>query len=122
MANGIVVLNSGSTSVKFAAYRCDSSDSLNLICRGEVEGIGSQPSFAVRNAKGELVDAQTYDKAQPLDQEGALKFVIAWLEKHESGLTIIAVGHRVVLGGPTYDKPVLVDHDPGEQVLALELG
>ena len=109
MANAFVVLNAGSTSVKFAAYTGDGEDSLDLVCRGQLDGIGSQPSFAAKNAKGELIDTRTWDKQQLLDREGALKFVITWLERHEAGLKIVAVGHRVVLGGVAHERPALVD-------------
>jgi len=109
MANAFVVLNAGSTSVKFAAYTGDGEDSLDLVCRGQLDGIGSQPSFAAKNAKGELIDTRTWDKKQLLDREGALKFVITWLERHEAGLKIVAVGHRVVLGGVAHERPALVD-------------
>jgi acetate kinase len=109
MANAFVVINSGSTSVKFAAYTGDGEDTLDLVCRGQLDGIGSQPSFAAKNAKGELIDTRTWDKKQLLDREGALKFVITWLERHEAGLKIVAVGHRVVLGGVAHERPALVD-------------
>jgi acetate kinase len=109
MANAFVVLNAGSTSVKFAAYTGGGEDSLDLVCRGQLDGIGSQPSFAAKNAKGELIDTRTWDKKQLLDREGALKFVITWLERHEAGLKIVAVGHRVVLGGVAHERPALVD-------------
>ena len=109
MANAFVVLNAGSTSVKFAAYTGDDPHSLDLVCRGQHHGIGSQPSFAAKNAKGELIDTRTWDKKQLLDREGALKFVITWLERHEAGLKIVAVGHRVVLGGVAHERPALVD-------------
>ena len=109
MANAFVVLNAGSTSVKFAAYTGDGEDSLDLVCRGQLDGIGSQPSFVAKNAKGELIDTRTWDKQQLLDREGALKFVITWLERHEAGLKIVAVGHRVVLGGVAHERPALVD-------------
>jgi acetate kinase len=113
MANAFVVINTGSTSVKFAAYTGDDADSLDLVCRGQLDGIGSQPSFAAKNAKGERIDAQTWDKER-LDREGALKFVLTWLERHEAGLEVVAVGHRVVLGGAAHERPTLVD----EKVLA----
>src|SRR5271170_6186347 len=108
MAQGIVVINAGSTSVKFSAYRCGGSASPDLVCRGQVEGIGSQPSFVVKNSKGKPVDAHDWEEAHPLDPEGALKFVITWLETHQTDLEIVAVGHRVVHGGLHYDRPVLV--------------
>jgi acetate kinase len=114
MANAFVVINAGSTSVKFAAYTGDGADSLELVCHGQLDGIGSQPGFAAKNAKGELVDAQTWDEERLLDREGALEFVLTWLERHEAGLKIVAVGHRVVLGGAAHERPTLVD----ERVLA----
>ena len=109
MANAFVVINSGSTSVKFAAYTGDDPESLDLVCRGQLDGIGSQPSFAAKNAKGELVDTQTWDKGRVLGREDALKFVITWLERHEAGLRVVAVGHRVLQGGVAHDRPVVVD-------------
>jgi acetate kinase len=120
MANGIIVINAGSTSVKFAAYRCDHADSLDLICRGQVEGIGSKPSFSAKNTKGELVDTHAWG-VQPLDREEALKFVITWLENHEKDLKIVAVGHRVVQGGLAHDKPVLVDEMVLGELQKLEI-
>jgi acetate kinase len=113
MANVFVVLNSGSTSVKFAAYTGDNAEALDLVCRGQLDGIGSQPSFAVKNAKGELVDTQTWGKERILDRDAALKFVITWLQDHGAGLKVVAVGHRVVQGGVTHHRPTLV----GEKVL-----
>jgi acetate kinase len=109
MANAFVVLNAGSTSVKFAAYTGDDSHSLNLVCRGQLDGIGSQPSFAAKNSKGEVIETRTWNDERPLDREEALKFVIAWLERHEAGLKIVAVGHRVAQGGVAHERPTLVD-------------
>jgi acetate kinase len=109
MAQGIVVIYAGSTSVKFAAYRRGGASSLDLVCRGQVEGIGSQPSFVVKNATGKRVDTHDWEEAHPLDLEGALKFVIAWLEAHQTDVKIAAVGHRVLHGGIAYSKPVLID-------------
>src|SRR5262249_13584476 len=83
--------------------------SLDLVCRGQLDGIGSQPSFAAKNSKGEVIATHTWNKERPLDREEALKFVIAWLERHEAGLKIVAVGHRVVQGGVAHERPTLVD-------------
>jgi acetate kinase len=107
MAKGILVINAGSTSVKFAAYRC-SEPELRVVYRGQVEGIGSQPSFVVKDAGGKQVDVHDWNGG-PLNPEGALTFVMTWLEKHQANLEIFAVGHRVVQGGVTYENPVLVD-------------
>jgi len=109
MANAFVVLNAGSTSVKFAAYTGDDPHSLDLFCRGQLDGIGTQPSFAAKNSKGKVIETRTWTKAPLLDREEALKFVIAWLQHHEAGLKVVAVGHRVVQGGVAHDQPTLVD-------------
>src|SRR2546430_7536691 len=61
MANAFVVLNAGSTSVKFAAYTGDDPHSLDLVCRGQLDGIGSQPSFAAKNSKGEVIETHTWN-------------------------------------------------------------
>lgn len=119
MANGIIVINSGSTSVKFAAFRGDRADSLDLICRGQVDGIGSMPRFSAKNANSEVMDTHAWDEARSLDREKALGFVITWLESREKDLKIVGVGHRVVQGGP-YNKPVLVDEAVLQELRKLE--
>ena len=120
MAQGILVINAGSTSVKFAVYSCSAAKSLDLVCRGEVEGIGSQPSFVVKNPEGKPVGAHDWKEADPLDQEGAVRFIVAWLETHEADLKIAAVGHRVLQGGPAYPGPVLVDETVISELEKLE--
>jgi acetate kinase len=119
MANGIIVINSGSTSVKFAAFRGDRADSLDLICRGQVDGIGSMPRFSAKNANSEVMDTHAWDEARSLDREKALGFVIRWLESREKDLKTVGVGHRVVQGGP-YNKPVLVDEAVLQELRKLE--
>jgi acetate kinase len=119
MANAFVVINAGSTSVKFAAYTAIDADSLALVCRGQLDGIGSQPSFAAKSAKGELVDAKTWNSERRFGREDALKFVITWLERHDAGLKVVAVGHRVVQGGVAHEKPALVDNRVLEELEKL---
>jgi acetate kinase len=111
---GILVINGGSTSVKFAGYRHEGGEDLSVVCRGQVEGIGSHPSFVAKGADGKPVDAHDWETEHPLDQEGALKYIFGWLNEHMSDVEFVAAGHRVVLGGVNYERPVLVT----DQVLA----
>ena len=111
---GILVINGGSTSVKFAGYRHEGGEDLRVVCRGQVEGIGSHPSFVAKGADGKPVDAHDWEAEHPLDQDGALKFIFDWLNLHLSDVEFVAAGHRVVLGGVNYERPVLVT----DQVLA----
>jgi acetate kinase len=108
MSNGILVINGGSTSVKFAGYRHDGGEELSVVCRGQVEGIGSHPSFVAKGPDGKPIDAHEWEVEHPLSQDGALKFIFGWLKAHVTDVQFIAVGHRVVLGGETYGQPVLV--------------
>jgi acetate kinase len=119
MANAFVVINAGSTSVKFAAYTANNTDSLTLACNGQLDGIDSQPRFAAKNAKGEPIDAKTWNNGRRFDREDALKFVITWLERHEAGLKVVAVGHRVVQGGVAHERPTLVDNKVLEELEKL---
>jgi len=114
MSNGIVVINAGSTSVKFAGYRHDGDGGLSLTCRGQVQGIGSHPSFVARGADEKPIDAREWEADHPLSQDAAVRFIFEWLLKHRGDVRVVGVGHRVVLGGVKYDKPVLVT----DQVLA----
>jgi acetate kinase len=111
---GILVINGGSTSVKFAGYRHEGGDDLSVVCRGQVEGIGSHPSFVAKGADGKPVDAHDWGTEHPLNQDGALKYIFSWLNEHLSDVAFAAAGHRVVLGGVNYERPVLVT----DQVLA----
>ena len=105
---GILVINGGSTSVKFAGYRHEGGEDLRVVCRGQVEGIGSHPSFVAKGADGKPVDAHDWEAEHPLDQGGALRFIFDWLNLHLSDVEFVAAGHRVVLGGVNYERPVLV--------------
>ena len=111
---GILVINGGSTSVKFAGYRHEGGEDLRVVCRGQVEGIGSHPSFVAKGADGKPVDAHDWEAEHPLDQDGALRYIFDWLNGHMSDVEFVAAGHRVVLGGVNYERPVLVT----DQVLA----
>ena len=114
MSDGILVINGGSTSVKFAGYLYDGGEHLSIDCRGQVQGIGSHPSFVAKAADGKPIDAHEWEADHPLSQDGALRFIFEWLMKHRGEVRVIGVGHRVVLGGMKYEKPVLVT----DQVLA----
>jgi acetate kinase len=120
VTQGILVINAGSTSVKFAACHCGGPNSMGLVCRGRVEGIGSQPTFVVKESKGKPVDAHDWEESHPLVPEGALRFVITWLETQQTDLKIAAVGHRVVHGGLVYESPVLVDETVISELEKLE--
>ena len=98
-ARGVLTVNGGSSSIKFALYRAESPTTRLL--SGKIERIGlPRPTLTVKD--GEL-------KSQPqvikvADHRAAGNFLIDWLE-HRVGLANVAgVGHRVVHGGPSFSE------------------
>ena len=112
MTKGILVINAGSTSVKFAGYRHDGGDELSRAARGQIEGIGSQPHFIVKGADSTPIDAHEWEADDPLTQDGALRFIFTWLKGNLKEITFAAAGHRLVLGGVKHDRPVHRRSDP----------
>ncbi len=111
VSEAIVVINAGSTSLKFAAYAVDASRSLPLLCRGEIESMENDPHFVVTNAAGKPLGVREWGKGRAIDHKTALHFVITWLEANLGDKKVIAAGHRIVLGGTRFEAPVRIDSD-----------
>lgn len=109
MTEVILVLNAGSSSIKFSIFATERRNkSLTLVYRGEIEGIGTQPHFFVIDNTDKR-SAEEHLTADTLNYEDALLVLLRWLKGHAAGLTVIAAGHRVVHGGVLFSKPVLID-------------
>ena len=106
MTQALLVINSGSSSVKFAAYDAG----LGRIAHGKIEGIGSQPRLRVWGQDGaSLEDRRISVSADPvLGPEEAFEQLFDWLGRHANGRTLGAVGHRVVHGGEQFARPARV--------------
>lgn len=107
MTRAIVVINSGSTSLKFAAYAAGAARS--VICRGEVEGMQDHPRFSVASGDGKNLGAHDWGQGQTIDHKDALHFTLSWMEQNIAGLKVVAAGHRVVQGGERFAGPTRID-------------
>ena len=106
----ILVANAGSSSVKFQVFGVEEGQPLKRQIKGIAEGIGTHPKLHAKAADGEvLVDRVYRNEAMP-DVPAALLTAGAWL-RDELNIHPVAVGHRVVHGGPEFDQPVLVTED-----------
>jgi len=103
-----VVLNAGSSSLKFSVYRRPAADRWRLEARGQIEGIGVAPKFSVKNGAGEKLAGDTLDKAAVRDARSALNAIADWLRAQYGGARVLGVGHRVVHGGARFDGPIVV--------------
>ncbi len=111
MANAIIVVNSGSTSLKFGAYAVDATESPPLLCRGQIDDTQGNPHFTARNPAGDLLHTHEWGAGHPIDHKSALHFVITWLEANLADLKVVAAGRRIVLGGTRFQAPVRIQGD-----------
>ena len=106
----VVVLNAGSSSLKFCVYGMPEAGGWELDSRGQIEGIGTAPRFTARNAAGEVLSDRRLD-ASVRDGLTALDSLAQWLRSRYGGARVLGVGHRVVHGGPRYATPTIVTPD-----------
>ena len=105
----ILVVNGGSSSVKFQVFAVDGNGGLRRQVKGQMDGIGSRPRLRATGAAGDALADRCYPIDAVPDVPAALMLAGTWL-RDEHQLSPLAVGHRVVHGGPDYDRPVLIDH------------
>jgi len=104
-APAILVINAGSSSVKFALFDATAAPPRRLL-RGQVEAIGATPRLRVR--AGDAAEA-TRPLAQGATHAQAIAAIVALLREAAEDTRIIAIGHRVVHGGPELAAPCRVD-------------
>jgi acetate kinase len=111
--DAIVVLNAGSSSIKFCTFLC-SGGLLERELRGQVSGIGTAPRLGAERGAGVVADRKLADaNASHAD---ALEVLLDFLRAELHGETIIGVGHRVVHGGLEFMAPTCVDADTLERL------
>jgi acetate kinase len=104
-----LVLNAGSSSLKFCVFRRPAAEQWRLDAGGQIEGIGTCPRLSVKDREGtKLAD----EKLSPEVADGrkAVDALAGWLRsKYGGGKVVRGVGHRVVHGGERFDAPIIVD-------------
>jgi acetate kinase len=107
--DAILVVNAGSSSLKFQVFAAGPAGDLRRLVKGQIDGIGTRPRLRAEDGTATLVD-QAYPPERIPDLPAATQEAGAWLRERLQ-VTLIAVGHRVVHGGPDYAEPVLVDDE-----------
>jgi acetate kinase len=108
MADAIVVLNAGSSSIKFALF-VDRRGELELDVGGQIEGLYTAPRFVARDRNGSVEAEASWKDGASFDHGNALDYLLPFLQRRLAGDHLIGVGHRVVHGGVDYGEPVRVD-------------
>jgi acetate kinase len=114
-----VVLNAGSSSLKFCVYQRPANESWRLEARGQIEGIGTSPRFAAKNGGGDRVADEALDKTVVRDGRKALDALADWLRATYGGARVLGVGHRVVHGGSRFSAPTIVTPEVLDELRTL---
>ncbi len=105
MSDAILVVNAGSSSIKFSLF-LERGEALDLLLGGQIEGLYSTPRFKARDAAGAVVGEQLWADGEPLGHDGGLAHLADFLRERLGEHRLTGVGHRVVHGGAAYAAPV----------------
>jgi acetate kinase len=117
MSDAVLVLNAGSSSIKFGLFDI-SGTGPRLLCKGVLDEHDAKPGFTVTDAAGNHL----FEKRRaPADNNGdtLLADILNWSSDYLAGGTLVAVGHRVVHGGRDFDDPTEVTDKTIEAMAAL---
>ena len=104
-----LVLNAGSSSLKFCVFQRPKGEAWRLEARGQIEGIGVAPQLSAKAEDGTSLVNEKLTSVNDVRQ--ALGTLANWLRLKYSGARVLAVGHRVVHGGAKFGAPVVIDDD-----------
>ncbi|MDD5296503.1 MAG: acetate/propionate family kinase [Rhodocyclaceae bacterium] len=127
MSEAVLVINSGSSSIKFALFPLSGTAGAGGVARspvlhGQIEGIGAAPHMKARDAQGTVLsDAPLALATTDPDKQHreTLAFLLSWLEERGTSWRIAAVGHRVVHGGENFAEPVRLDRQQVDALVRL---
>ncbi|MCW7538541.1 acetate/propionate family kinase [Aquabacterium sp. A7-Y] len=107
MPDLILVLNAGSSSIKFSAFGL-AEGQLEVVLRGQIEGLYAAPQFTVTDRKGAMVAMKAWPRGTVLGHDGSLAYLAQFLRSHLAGYDLRAAGHRVAHGGMNYHRSAIV--------------
>ena len=117
MAEAVLALNAGSSSLKFGLFEAASGGEPPTLATGAVRNVGGQqPHFRVQAPDGTTLADEPSTFSGP---DTPVERLIEWIEVHFQGTVITAVGHRVVHGGMEFGDPVEVDEGTLARLHAL---
>jgi acetate kinase len=102
-----LVLNAGSSSLKFCVFSRHETESWQIAARGQIEGIGNARRLTAANGEGiRLIDRKIDEPVR--DPRDALNIFAAWLRDTFGAAQVVGVGHRIVHGGPRFTGPTII--------------
>ncbi|MEF8733879.1 MAG: acetate kinase [Candidatus Accumulibacter meliphilus] len=117
MGNVILVLNAGSSSLKFSIFNVGAARVLSAMAVGQIEGLGTAPRLKAKGADGSVIADEQWTTSEVANHGQALQEIATLLRARFAGQELVGVGHRVVHGGPDYSAPLLIT-PPAMETLA----
>ncbi|HSL79469.1 MAG TPA: acetate kinase, partial [Pseudolabrys sp.] len=108
--DAILVVNAGSSSLKFQVFATSASGDIDCLVKGQMDGIGTRPRLRAAGPDKKTLIDQSYPVEKVPDLPAATQETGDWLRKTQK-VNLVAVGHRVVHGGPEYSRPVRLTAD-----------
>ena len=106
MSDALLVLNAGSSSIKFALFPLAAEIGPKPALVGQIEGIGAEARLDAKDQTGQSLEHRVL--AYCGNHHQAIEFLLRWLDEH-GGMTVRGVGHRVVHGGEKFREPLRLD-------------
>ena len=116
MSDAILVINAGSSSIKFSVFLEQGGSSIEQFIGGQLESLYTSPHFKAKDKAGKVIGEQTWPQGEALGHDGATSYLAGVLHEQLGDHRIAAVGHRVVHGGLDYAKPLRVTREIVEQL------
>lgn len=118
MAELVLALNAGSSTVKFALFDV-AQPTPALRCRGLIDGLGRAPVMRARFGQDRILEDTGWGGAdrQPADFAAD---ILTWIEARLKGEPLRAAAHRIAHGGPDFDEPVVLTGPVLDRLGALE--
>lgn len=119
MTPSILVINAGSSSVKFQVF--SRHPDLSLLASGKVSDLGGTPLFTATNKTTSTQDKKVDKKSLPSNctHETALGVILDWIKAQGRSWQVSVVAHRVAHGGVFFTKSVWVRQEVIEQLRRL---
>jgi acetate kinase len=118
MSQAVLVLNAGSSSIKFSLF-LEQGEALECSLGGQIEGLYTAPRFNAKDAAGSVVSTRQWASGESLGHDGAITFLVGFLREHAGEHQLAAVGHRVVHGGIEFAAPVRLTAEIVERLARL---
>jgi len=106
MSEAILVLNAGSSSIKFGLFDITAAEP-EMKCKGVLDELEKSPRIIVTDGSGKELFERRCRSGEGATR-GLFVDIFDWIENDLTGSRLVAVGHRIVHGGPDFAAPVLI--------------